>query len=274
VTSRIERLKACLNGERSRPEHAGVPVTPAELAEAAVAAVAAGAEAVHVHPRDDDGKQTLLAEHIGAAVSAIRRRCPSTAVGVSTGLWISGGEPATRLKAVSTWARLPVAARPDFASVNLSEPGFDELATVLRAAGIEAEAGVWSVSDADTVAAWRPPGGWLRILIEVFDAAAADAQTKDEAARAIAAADAQTKDEAARAIAAADRILRRLDEHGVSEPRLLHGEDSTCWPLIGHAGRLKLPTRVGLEDSLVGPEGEPVAGNADLVASALRMWDG
>jgi uncharacterized protein (DUF849 family) len=258
VTSRIERLKTCLNGERSRPEHAGVPVTPAELAEAAVAAVAAGAEAVHVHPRDDDGTQTLLSEHIGAAVSAIRRRCPSTAVGVSTGLWISGGEPGTRLEAVSTWARLPVAARPDFASVNLSEPGFDELATVLRAAGIGAEAGVWSVSDADTVAAWRPPGGWLRILIEVFDAAAPDVQTKDESAR---------------ATAAADRILRRLDEHGVSEPRLLHGEDSACWPLIAHAGRLKLPTRVGLEDTLAGPDGEPVAGNADLVALALRMWD-
>jgi hypothetical protein len=38
----------------------------------------------------------------------------------------------------------------------------------------------------------------------------------------------------------------------VSEPRLLHGEDSACWPLIAHAGRLKLPTRVGLEDTLAG----------------------
>jgi uncharacterized protein (DUF849 family) len=59
----------------------------------------------------------------------------------------------------------------------------------------------------------------------------------------------------------------------VTEPRLLHGEDSACWPLIAHAGRLKVPTRVGLEDTLVGPDGEPVAGNADLVALALRMWE-
>ena len=60
-------IKACLNG--SRP----APATPAELAAEAVGAVAAGAEAVHVHPSDATGRESLAADDIGAAVTAIRR---------------------------------------------------------------------------------------------------------------------------------------------------------------------------------------------------------
>ena len=38
-----------------------------------------------------------------------------------------------------------------------------------------------------------------------------------------------------------------------------------------HAGRLGLPTRIGLEDTLVGPDAEPIDSNADLVALAVRL---
>ena len=57
------------------------------------------------------------------------------------------------------------------------------------------------------------------------------------------------------ATAHADRIMRQLDASGVSVPRLLHGEGQTCWPLIRHAGRLGLATRIGLEDTLTDPDG-------------------
>ena len=50
---------------------------------------------------------------------------------------------------------------------------------------------------------------------------------------------------------------------------LLHGADDGCWPLIELAGELGLATRIGLEDTLTGPAGEPVTGNADLVRLAL-----
>ena len=63
----IRRIKVCLNGGRTG---AGVPVTPGQLAESAVASVAAGAEAVHMHPRGPDGRESLDATDIGAAVSA------------------------------------------------------------------------------------------------------------------------------------------------------------------------------------------------------------
>jgi uncharacterized protein (DUF849 family) len=247
--TRIERMKVCLNGGRSRQDHPAVPLTPAELAASAAAAVAAGAEAVHLHPRRPDGGESLLSADVAAAVTAVRQACPATPAGVSTGLWITGGDPAARRPAVAAWAGLPAAARPDFASVNLSEPGWAELCGVLHTAGITAEAGIWSVADAGQLAAAGQAAGWLRILVEIIDVPAG------------------------RAVAAADEILRRLDELHVTGPRLLHGEGPACWPLIAHAGTLGLPTRIGLEDTTAGPDGSAVSGNAELVQLALQIWN-
>lgn len=241
------RIKACLNGRRDRDEHPALPITPAELAESGRAAVAAGAEALHVHARGADAAQSVRAADIGAAVTAIRRACPGTPVGVSTGLWITGGDPAARHSAVAGWADLPRAARPDFASVNLFEPGLDELLELLAAADIAAEAGVWTVADVAVLAA-RRSWPWLRIMIEISGVSSAAAAP------------------------AADDILGPLDELGLDSPRLLHGEEESCWPLVSHAGRRGLATRIGLEDTTAGPGGQPVAGNAELVQLALDRW--
>jgi uncharacterized protein (DUF849 family) len=248
VGTPIERMKVCLNGGRSRADHPAVPLTPVELAASAAAAVAAGAEAVHLHPRRGDGCESLRAADVAAAVTAVRQACPATPVGVSTGLWITGGDCAARRSEVAAWADLRAAARPDFASVNLSEPGWAEVCGVLHQAGIGVEAGIWSVADADQLAAGGAAVDWLRILVEIIDAPA-DA-----------------------AVVVADEVVRRLDQHHVSAPRLLHGEGPTCWPLIARAGMLGLPARVGLEDSTVGPDGSVVSGNAELIQLALQVW--
>jgi uncharacterized protein (DUF849 family) len=246
LTTRIRRVKACLNGQRDRAEHPAVPVTPAQLAAAAVAAVAAGAEAVHVHPRGPDGRQSLRAPDVGAAVAAIRAASPATPVGVTTGLWITN-DRVTRRDDVADWADLADEQRPDFASVNLSETGWQELTAMLDEAGIGVEAGVWSVRDAE-LAAGPVAADWLRILVEV------------------------SRTPAAEATARADEILARLADAEVTAPILVHGEGESCWPLIAHAGRLGLATRIGLEDVLTGPRGEPVADNAELVRLALVEW--
>jgi len=167
---------------------------------------------------------------------------------VSTGLWITRGDPAARRSAVAAWAGLPAVARPDFASVNLSEPGWAQLCGVLASAGIAAEAGIWSVADADELAAAGDAVEWLRILVEIIDAPAE------------------------KAVTAADEILLQLRDLGVTSPCLLHGEGPACWPLIAHAGRLGLATRIGLEDTTVGPDGSAASSNAELVQSALHTW--
>src|ERR1700737_3250722 len=159
-------VKACLNGGRTRDEHPSVPQTPAEPAADATAAVRAGAGAVHLHPRDASGAETLDAEAVLAAVAAVRAAVPATPVGVTTGLWVAGGDPARRMAQVSRWTGN---GTPDFASVNLSEPGADELAGLLSELGVAVEAGVWSVADADRLAASDFGGRVLRILIEPHD---------------------------------------------------------------------------------------------------------
>ncbi|MEU4242749.1 3-keto-5-aminohexanoate cleavage protein [Actinoplanes sp. NPDC026619] len=231
----IQRIKACLNGGRP------FPASPAELAAEAVAAVAAGAEALHVHPRDAAGKESLAAADIGAALIAIREAVPGVRVGVSTGLWISGGDVRRRAGLIAGWRELP-----DFASVNAGEEGFADLVRLLASQGVGVEAGVWRPEEAGAVL--RQP--LERVLIEVIDTPAAAA------------------------VPAADAILARLDEVGYRGERLLHGEEDACWPLIEHAGRLGLPTRVGLEDTLTLPGGAPAEGNAALVTHALRLWGG
>lgn len=242
----IRRIKACLNGGRAVDEHPALPSSPAELAEAAAGAAAAGAEAVHIHPRDAEGVESLAAADIGAAVAAVRARCPGLPVGVSTGLWMTRGDVALRQATVAGWARLPAEQRPDLASVNASEGGFAELVAALGEAGVVAEAGVWSADEAEVLNG-VPVG---RILVEVLHTPAADA------------------------VAAAKRILDRLDKLGLAGPRLLHGEEAACWPLIRYAGQLGLPTRIGLEDTLVTDDGFPAADNADLVRRALDVWTG
>jgi uncharacterized protein (DUF849 family) len=248
VKTQIERLKVCLNGGRSRQDHFAVPVAPGELAASAAAAVDAGAEAVHLHARGADGAESLLAADVAAAVTAVREACPGTPVGVSTGLWITDGDPAARESAVAAWARLPAAARPDFASVNVPEPGWARLCHVLTSAGIAAEAGVSSVAEADQLAIAIDEVDWLRILVEINNVPAAEA------------------------VAAADQVLRRVEALSATIPRLLHGEGPSCWPLIAHAGTFGLPTRIGLEDTVFGPDGSAVSGNAELVRLAVQIW--
>ena len=70
----------------------------------------------------------------------------------------------------------------------------------------------------------------------------------------------------------ADEILDILYAARMTAPILLHGEDESCWPLVAHAGRLGLATRIGLEDVLTGPAGRDVTGNADLVRLGLVEW--
>jgi uncharacterized protein (DUF849 family) len=247
LADRIRRLKACLNGQRDRADHPAVPVTPQQLAAAAAGAVAAGAEAIHVHPRGIDGRQSLRAADVAAAVAAIRSAVPGTPVGVTTGLWVTAGDVVGRRDDVAGWADLDPEQRPDFASLNLSEDGWQEIAALLDEADIAVEAGVWSVRDAE-LAVTDPPVDWLRILLEISNATAAEATGR------------------------ADEILARLETLLVTAPILLHGEGDSCWPLVAHAGRLGLATRIGLEDVLAGPRGEVVADNAELVRLALVEW--
>ena len=67
-------VTACLNGSRTRRDHPGVPLDPLSIAEAARAVVAAGAQLIHVHPRDRHGSESLAGVDVARTVQAGRAR--------------------------------------------------------------------------------------------------------------------------------------------------------------------------------------------------------
>jgi uncharacterized protein (DUF849 family) len=237
-------IKACLNGGTTRDEHSSVPQTPTELAAEADAAIRAGAGAVHLHPRDSSGAETLGAEAVLAAVAAVRAAVPAIPVGVTTGLWITGGDQARRIAQVSRWTG---DGKPDFASVNLSEPGADELAELLGELGVAVEAGVGSVADADQLAASGFGGHVLRVLIEPDDGVPEVA------------------------VAVAANVEAALKEHGLVAPRLHHGYGLATWPVLRAAIRMGRDIRIGLEDTTVLADGRVASGNGELVEAAVRL---
>ncbi len=238
-------IKACLNGGTTRDEHQAVPRSPDELAAEARAAVDAGAGAVHLHPRDpSSGAETLEPGAVLAAVHAVRAAVPAVPVGVTTGIWATDGDSERRLALVSRWAGDD---RPDFASVNLSEPGIGGLATRLRDLGIAVEAGVWSADDADRLAGSDFAQRVLRILIEPPDRSAD------------------------LAVATAARVEEALDRHDLRAPRLHHGYGIATWHVLRAAILAGRDIRVGLEDTVVLPDGRRATGNSELVAAAVRL---
>jgi uncharacterized protein (DUF849 family) len=235
-------LQAALNGDRTKAAHPAAPLSVEELARDAAACVVAGAGAVHLHPRDSEGRERLDAEVVDEVVSRVRHAC-GVPVGVSTGAWI---EPdlERRLECVRAWHE------PDYASVNLSERGATEVMTALIEAGVGIEAGVWTVDDAERLAASGLGAEVTRILVEPVEAGAADA------------------------VALVAAIHRALDRLGLTAPRLQHGDGEATWVLLGDAIRRGLDTRIGLEDTLDEPNGERTAGNEALVRAARALGAG
>lgn len=73
------------------------------------------------------------------------------------------------------------------------------------------------------------------------------------------------------AVEAAAGIDRILDEAEVPGRRLHHGVGLATWKVIARALPLGHDVRIGLEDTLVLPDGRKASDNADLVRAARRM---
>lgn len=74
--SRKFELMVAPNGARKgKSDHPALPITADELAETARACAEAGATAIHVHVRDDEGHHTLDAARYRTAIDAIRSVC-------------------------------------------------------------------------------------------------------------------------------------------------------------------------------------------------------
>jgi uncharacterized protein (DUF849 family) len=242
-------LQAALNGDRTKVAHPAVPVSVEELMRDTAACVAAGARAIHLHPRDPDGRETLEAEVVNEVVRKVRGGC-GVPVGVTTSAEIEP-DPKRRLELVRDWHA------PDYTSVNLSETGAKEVMEALVEAGIGIEAGVWTVEDAVRLGASGLGGRLTRILVEP-----GELQLR------------HSVDKAAEAIGLVGDIHGTLDRLGLTAPRLQHGDGEVTWVLLEDAIRRGLDTRIGLEDTLYDPGGERTTGNEALVRAAHELGAG
>ena len=59
---------------------------------------------------------------------------------------------------------------------------------------------------------------------------------------------------------------------GSPAPVLLHGLDESCWPMVEHARTRGVQTRIGMEDTLLLPDGTVAPDNAALVAAAVEIF--
>jgi uncharacterized protein (DUF849 family) len=232
-------LQACLNGARSRKDHLKIPLSPEELALDAARVVAAGVAELHVHPRDAEGIETLTADHIAAALMAIRTKVPGIPVGISTREGIRTDE-ARGFDQMRSWTVLP-----DYVSVNLSEDDAGDVIALMLAKGIGVEAGLATVADAEKFVKLATVKDCLRVLVEI-----------------------DFEKDVANALSLAEHIMCILKQNRIALPILLHGFDETMWPLYRRSVALGVDARLGFEDGILLPDGRIAADNRDIITAA------
>jgi uncharacterized protein (DUF849 family) len=200
--------------------------------------VGASANAIHVHVRNTTRIESLAADDVDATLKAVRHACPDTPIGISTAAWIVP-DADKRLRTVRKWRE-----KPDFASVNFNERGAVDLMKALIELGVGVEIGLNDRQAAETFLASGLADQCVRVVLQPRER------------------------DSALALERVSEIEHELDAERVGAPRLLHGFGPTTWPLIDIAIVRRYETRIGLEDTLILPDGSLARDNANLVRVA------
>ncbi len=262
-------IKACLNGMRGREQNPNVPWTPAEVASEARRCAEAGATAVHIHARADDGGVCYDAAWYDEADRRIRDVC-DVVVNHTTARF-----PGATIDTVLGYLR-ETSDPPDIVSLNpgqivfhmpptdgrrttLAIPNsYDEVAQILavcRERGIAAEPTVLDTGFLSNVAMLVEDGLLAppRYLLLEFSGRFGDGM--------------QIMPGDARSYAFLTGAVRELYPDA---GWLAHGIEESVFEI----GRLAIEDgahlRIGFEDRVTGPDGSPAQSNADLVAWAVE----
>jgi len=234
-------LQVALNGARTDDEHPAIPRTPQQLAAAGQASAAAGAQVLHVHAFDEDGRESLAAAPTDAALRALRAACPGIPVSLTTR---QGIEPDTerRHALIAGWNELP-----ELVTVNFEEDDTATLCRHLIGRGVGIEAGLLAVADAERYVESPVARACTRVMIEPLDL------------------------DPERALADAETMQRIVEEAGIELEQVHHGDGIACWAVNRRAAALGHGIRTGLEDVTVLPDGSPAPDNAALVTAAAEL---
>ncbi len=100
----------------TRKQCPGIPYTPVEIAEEAKRAYDAGAAAVHIHARNDDGSPTFSPAVFAQIKEEVRKRCPII-LNFSTG---------TILEDVTEQCHVHPGERPEIAALNMGTMNYSK----------------------------------------------------------------------------------------------------------------------------------------------------
>jgi uncharacterized protein (DUF849 family) len=231
-------LQAALNGDRVHP---AVPRTPSEIATQAAIAVDAGAQSVHVHVFDEQGRQTFAPAPTTLTLRSVRAACPGIPVSLSTSADIEA-DPIRRIEQIAAWTELP-----DLVTANQGEAGIVELCELLVARGVGIEAGLLSAGDAHRFVASGIAPQCVRVMVEPLDA------------------------DPGVAVRHAETIERIVTSAGVTLEQVHHGDGIASWAVNLRAVPRGHGIRTGLADTPVLPDGRQAVDNGDLVAAAAQL---
>ena len=244
-------LQVTPNGPWGKDVHPNMPVTTDELLADLRECFRAGATGVHLHVRDRAGAESLDPVVVNECVRRVRQVSADEGVevevGLTTGAWIVPGL-ADRIAMLREWEGV------DCATVNLSEPGFDEVMQAMLDVGVGIDVGLWAPVEMERLL----ESGMLplaqRVSIELDPGEPYFLAGPPERP--------------------AQEVNDALDAAGSVCPRLTHGMDDWTWPLVEDAFRRGHDTRVGFEDSVLLPDGRRADSNAELVGAAVALSRG
>lgn len=238
---------AIVGAELTRAQTPYLPLTPQEIGDEAARCREAGAAVIHLHVREDDGRNTQSADRFAAAIERIRAKTDCV-VQVTTGGAV-GMSIAERAQ--------PLACKPEMATLNCgtlnfgddvfvnSRPQIRELAARLREAGAIPELECYEVGHVDEALALAKEGAIVAPLhFQFVLGVPGGIGAREEVVRFMAS---LVPGEATWAVAAVGRHQQPMTELAMR--------------LGGHA-------RVGLEDNIYLSKGVLAEGSAPLVARA------
>ena len=202
-----------------------------------------GARALHLHPYDHDGRETLDAAACAKALDAVRAVCPGIPISLSTSADIER-DPERRHALVAEWTELP-----ELVTANQGEDGIMDLCLLLLERGVGIEAGLLTVADAHVFVATGLPDRCVRAMVEPLG------------------------EDPDLALAEAEAIEEVLHAAEVRLEQVHHGDGLASWAVNRRGAARGHGIRTGLEDTPVLPDGSPVSGNAELVAAAARILE-
>lgn len=106
-------MVAPTGARRTKSDHAALPMTMDEIVKTAISCHASGAEALHLHVRDDDGRHSLDAGRYLETIAELDRVLPNMPVQITTE---AGG-----IFDVSAQLRCLQAVKPKWASISVRE---------------------------------------------------------------------------------------------------------------------------------------------------------